>query len=670
MKSTYKPFVFFSLVFLWLILVMGGYFIYHKPFSIQQLGIWLKIAYQLLIGVVILACAGGIGLAILNAIKSSLESPMLQPVGLGLGILGLVYFIISWLFGIRWFLSLLLIGLLLIGFGKWTLYWLRNLIAVSREMIPKNRFSSALAILTFFLLVASCLMAVAPPLAFDALVYHLSLPLTYLQAGKFVYVPENTFWGMPQLGEMLYTLAMSLAGVEAGTILGWMIGSLSLLGISELLKGYLSPDEIWVSLATVLCGTTFVDSLSWGYVDWITFFYGVCVLQAFQDWFCDARLRFLGLSGIYCGFALGTKYTAGILALAGVLVIFFSPKIGEKSVQDGEKSQLSPRILWLVFFGLGCILISLPWWLRNLFVVGQPFYPLLFPAGEMSALRIEFYSGLKPFGTAWTAIFLPITATILGVEGKEGFNANIGPLFLLLAPFSLLFLSEIENAEKRLVKLNLLFALTGWVVWGSGSRLAGYLIQSRLYWAIFPSLAILSGYGYRKLRGVKLQDVRLAFILNNILLLLFALTTLEIFSSMLQKRVLDFVMGQIDSQTYLTHNLGWHFTAMQRTQELNQKTLLLFEPRTFYCLPNCDGDEILDEWYFMSLDASLEPSEVLRRWKSRGYQSVLVFQQGADFVRQYDHRYQDVQWELFDRLRQFLPIAQTFGTAYTLYRLP
>ncbi|MCX8061290.1 MAG: glycosyltransferase family 39 protein [Anaerolineales bacterium] len=666
MKSNSLLYSIFGLIFFWVIFVLGGYYLYHKPFSFQQLLIWIKFGYLLFVGLLILACGGGVGLAILSRFETGSIFSTIQSAGLGLGILGTIYFMLSWIVGVRWWYSLLLIGLILVGFRSWILHWLKNFLRTTHLIIPQNGFSTAMAIVTFFLVVASGFVAAAPPLAFDSLVYHLSLPMVYLQRGKFDYIPENTFWGMPQLGEMLYTFAISISAIEGGQIMGWLIGLLSLLGIAELLREYLSQDQLWVTLTAILCGTTFVESLSWGYVDWMTFFYGVCVIQTLNNWAHTYQLRYLILGGVFCGFALGTKYTAGILILAMMVVLLIFPKISKSSAQSRENSN---QTLSIVLLGLVCFLVSIPWWLKNFFSVGQPFYPLLIPAGEMTAPRIEFYSGLQPFGNEWTAVFLPITATILGVEGKEGFNASIGPLILLFAPFALIYLLERDNREVELVRICILLALTGWVVWGVGSRLAGYLIQSRLYWAIFPSLAILSGFGYRKLCMLKLGNLHLRFVLNNLLFFVFLLTALEIFSSMLQKRALDFFMGHIDSQSYLTHNLGWHFVAMQKVRRLGQKTLLLFEPRNLYCLPRCDGDELLDEWYFASLN-TLEPEEVLRRWKARSYQHVLIFNQGADFVRQKDQRYQERQWELFDQLIPLLSLEQSFGTAYTLYRIP
>lgn len=673
MLSNRRLNILFGLSLLWMIVVLGGYFVYHKPFAPEQVLFWLKALFQTVVGLAVVICSGGLGVKVLSRFIANASSSVIQSLGLGLGLLGSIYLVVAWAGGAGWIWSLLLIGSLVGICKQESLHWLKALAQLARGIAPNSRFSFSLAVLVGYLLVSSWLSAIAPPLAFDSLVYHLSLPMTYLGSGRFGYVADNPFWGMPQLGELLYTMAISLGGIEGAQVLGWMVGVLSLLGIGELLKDTLSREGVWVAFSTVLCGMTFAESLGWGYVDWFTFFWGVCVLHSltFSAGFPEPKALFL--RGVFCGFALGTKYTAGILIVVVFLtVVFSSSKPLPIRVEVRKNTFWNSKPGLIALLSLGCLLAVLPWWVKNWLAVGQPFYPLLFPAGEISAQRIRFYGEVAPFGSWLTSVFLPITATILGVEGKEGFSTSIGPLFLLLAPFSILFIGDMEDDARWMVKLNLLFALSGWLIWGIGSRLAGYLIQTRLYWALFPSLVILSAFGYRNLSSFRLGTVRTKVVLNSMIIVVLILTTVEISSALIQRRTLDLIAGQMDRQTYLKHNLGWHSVALEaiRIREPERATLLLFEPRSLYCLPNCDGDEWLDEWYLASLDPGVKPEAILSRWKEKGYHFVLIFHAGAEFVRQRDERFQKRQWEVFDQLVPMLVEQQTFGQAYTLYSLP
>ncbi len=669
--------IFIGVVF-WMLAVLGGYYVYHKPFSAEQLLVWLQIGYQSAIGGLIVVCGGGIGYQILRKTSSYESSFTILSVGLGLGVLGTFYLVISWLVGIKWYWSFLLLAGIILGFRGSIIHWLHDLIPEIMHLFPQDRYSFVLMILIGFLLVASWLTALAPPIAFDALVYHLSLPVTYLFNGKFIYTPSNTFWGMPQLGEMLYLFAMSIGGLESGALIGWLFGILSLIGLCEIWKGFGSRDtaEMWVSYSALLCGLTFSDSLWWGYVDWIAFFWGVCAIRTLIISLSQSVNRNFLLVGFFCGFALATKYTAGVILIAVVVsvLIFYSTKNYLFETQRiGKTPQSMPsKVLALVFLFVGCLIAFSPWLIKNLIAVNQPFYPLILPSGEMTADRIRFYSGLEPWGNWGTVLLLPLTSTMLGVEGKEGFNASIGPLFLILAPMSILSLRKKENSEKGLLLLAYVFVLTAWIVWGLGSRSSGYLIQTRLYWGIFPAAVILSAIGYRNISTLKFGPIRIGILIRSMVLFVLVLTVIEYFSLFIQRRVLDFVSGQIDRQSYLKHNLGWHYLAMHDIRELDKQksTILLFEPRSLYCVPNCDGDEILDEWYTLSLNASSTIEDILMYWKRKGYQSILIYHKGADFVRQNDHRYYNHQWKLFDELVSRLTVIKNYGEAYSLYELP
>jgi len=96
--------------------------------------------------------------------------------------------------------------------------------------------------------------------------------------------------------------------------------------------------------------------------------------------------------------------------------------------------------------------------------------------------------------------------------------------------------------------------------------------------------------------------------------------------------------------------------------------LMLWEPRSLYCLPKCDPDEILDRWIH---DRYLygDPQDILDRWKSDGYSHVLLHQAGADYIRRADERYTEADWEALEEVLAQLADPVDFGGAYYLYSL-
>ena len=61
---------------------------------------------------------------------------------------------------------------------------------------------------------------------------------------------------------------------------------------------------------------------------------------------------------------------------------------------------------------------------------GNPVYPFFFESGSMNQIRMAVYQGLPAYGNLLDLFFLPIQATIVGVDGSVGYSVSIGPLLL------------------------------------------------------------------------------------------------------------------------------------------------------------------------------------------------------------------------------------------------
>jgi hypothetical protein len=111
------------------------------------------------------------------------------------------------------------------------------------------------------------------------------------------------------------------------------------------------------------------------------------------------------------------------------------------------------------------------------------------------------------------------------------------------------------------------------------------------------------------------------------------------------------VLGLSSSQEYLDHNLGWYAPAMRVIHELpdENRVLLLWEPRSLYCLPACEPDEVLDRWlaerYDRGTGNASGAGEILQSWQLPGYTHRLFHNTGADVVRREDQQhYDEADW--------------------------
>jgi hypothetical protein len=507
-------------------------------------------------------------------------------------------------------------------------------------------------------LLFTLLISLAPPLKFDALVYHLVLPQVYINTGRLTYLPWNAFWGMPQTAEMLFTSAISLAGVESATALGWMFGLITLIGVLGFASERLGFNAGLVAVASLLSGLTIAVSLSWGYVDWLVMLFGICLLISLAQWHEYENKTYLLLAGSFAGFALGTKYTAGVLLLCGIGVVLLVSPLKRSRFEN------------LPFLIIPAGLIALPWWLKNWAATGNPWYPFLFSAGAMDQMRISLYQAQPAWGDWKDFLFLPIRATLLGSEGGIGYGASLGPVFLGLGVLSWIGWSKRNRRQRSVISTASIMAVTGLAVWALLSRFSMLLIQSRLYFGLLPPFAILSAAGFLPFQSRNLAGIRLKRIVGFFILFLLWVNVLEVGVNTVRTGVTQELLGVNTSQEYLADNLGWYVPAMEAIRDLpaGSRVLLLWEPRSFHCMPKCFPDEVLDRWAH-DLHKMNDPYKVLDTWKSQGYTHLLYYRAGADYVRAHDLRYVGEDWKDLDRLLSKLSLSEEFGGVYYLYSL-
>jgi hypothetical protein len=501
--------------------------------------------------------------------------------------------------------------------------------------------------------------ATSPPIKFDALVYHLALPVTYANGGRIPVSANNFFWGMPQATEMLYTWAAALAGVEAAAILGWLSAVTALLGLAGWVRSSFGARPAWAAVSSLLCGFTLTASLGWGYVDWMAFACGLAVLVLLAGWQESGEQRLLLLGGALAGAGLGVKYSAGTLLLGGLAMILWLGR--GRGWRDVGMNAL--------IFGGAALFAFAPWLLKNAAATGNPFYPFFFPTASVSAWRLEFYT-LPPEGGLLAALGLPVLASITGVEGAPGYAASIGPLLLALGMFAWLPRRRTISQRSALIAAVWIGGV-GLFVWIAGGRYSAYLAQSRLHFALFPAFAAFAGAGFAGLDRLNPWSVRLGRVVGALVASVMAFSALELGVYTLRQGAMQRMTGISSREYYLEQNLGWYAPAMQATRQSlppGSQTLMLWEPRWLYCQPGCTPDETLDRWKRDWRDTGgLEA--VIAGWQEEGYTHLLVNHFGADYVRREDRQYTAAEWQALDDLLNRLAAPQDFGGAYRLYAL-
>jgi hypothetical protein len=165
------------------------YYSIHKPITVDHTVGLLTMLYRFLIAALMVGLGGGIGL---RTVKLENLYPLTRislQAGLGLGFLGTGYFLIGVTLGLPFWLSWLLFVGLWVLFHKHIIQWVRQWKGLQELWLESGNFSHTIALLIGLMQLFTLTIALAPPLKYDSLVYHLTLPEAYLNAGQVQYFP-------------------------------------------------------------------------------------------------------------------------------------------------------------------------------------------------------------------------------------------------------------------------------------------------------------------------------------------------------------------------------------------------------------------------------------------------------------------------------------------------
>lgn len=642
-------------VLLWLAFGLAYYYAFHRPFTPQFAVQLARAGRDLLCTGLLFSAAGALGTRLLGALDAAPLARLAVRAALGLGALSFLYLLLGSSIGtqawLAWAALAIVLGLLRRSLASW---W-QDAASLATLWAASGRLGRLLAGLCALIFAGALLVALAPPLAFDALVYHLSLPKLYIANGQVGYLSEIMYWGFPQVVHMLMTWAAAL-GATQGAVVAWGMGLLAALGLLGQLSQQLSARAAWVALAALLSGASLVTALSSAYVDWPGLLMGWGVLFFLELWLRQRQARWALWAGVLCGLAFGSKYTAGIYAPLGGLVFVLAGK---------------PDWRALLRYLAAALVCAAPWLLRNALATGNPFYPLLLPGGEMDAIRLGYYQGFAAQGNWLDALLLPFRATWLGIEGGHignaaGYETSLGPLLLLFGLLALLP-AGVPAAAHSLKRSSVIVALGGLFVWALAGRLTGHLIRSHLYFSLFPAFATLAAFGFENAQSLRLGAVRVGRLAAASTLLALALSALGSSLGLVQRGVLEWWSGALDDQAYRQRNLGLYALVMPALPD-DGRTLMLWETRGWACLPNCEPDEIIDRWPH-DLQVSGSPAAVLARWRAEGYAYVLYYRLGAQFVYADPQHFHTFDLRVVEDTLGSLPVVENFNEDYVLYRL-
>jgi hypothetical protein len=644
-SSARKSQILIAIVLLiWISGLVSAFYIFHKPLSATAMERAVQALVDLLAAMVIAGVAGGLGwrLSAWSA-REGLERFALSG-ALGLGALGLLMLALSALGLATNATVLLLLGALAILTFCDILPWARSF--RTGWKLEGGFAWVCLAFCAFSILLALG-TALAPPVAWDALVYHLRIPQEILSTGSLSFSGDSLFQQMPLQAEMVFTAALALTGRgETAAVVGWWAGALALLGITGTASRMGMRYPI-LAAAILLAGDTFARELGWAYVDWFAALFGWAAIATLSGGTLNGRRLFL--AGLCAGFAASTKYSAASLLAVLILWLFFQ--------RAGWKIRLHHALIACAGFAIVCV----PWALKNIPLCGVPWVCV-------PDWRLRFFSGMPMPGAFWILWIAPVLQTVAGTYGTPLFGMTIGPLLLAFLPGA-----WFRRGEESVFPFGLLWLCGGmyWAITGAGAIFSTTIAQPRLFVALLLPVALLSAHGFDGFFRFRLGQIRVGIIASLFALLTMGVQAIGFSAAWISAGVPAYLAGAMDRTAYRETNTGWYTPAMERlhTEPAGSKVRMLWEPRGYECGSVCLEDASIDEW-FGRMRAGENAERAISVWRRAGITHILINDAGATFERNGRPEYAASDWTELDRLRRLLIIETNFGSAYTLYRLP
>jgi hypothetical protein len=406
--------------------------------------------------------------------------------------------------------------------------------------------------------------------------------------------------------------------------------------------------------------------ISWACADMALVFYAISSLYSLTQYRITKVTSWLNIAAIMAGFAMGIKYTSFVVPLScGLLLLLNRPLL--KAIYSAAQ------------FSVVALIVASPWYIRNAIFMGNPFYPFVFGGRYWDSFLAHWY-GEAGTGIGWNPLqllLLPLNVT-LGNHDITFFDGRIGPLFLILAPFTIWILWKrirhgSDSAETGSLLTIGVFSVISFAAWTFGVINAAGLWQVRLLFSVLLPFAIPTALAWDSLKQLDTSKLRISFLANTLITIVIAVTVFENGYFVLQRNPLAVALGAQTRERYIERVNPSYAALMQLINELpaDARVYLIFEPRSYGLPRTVQADPILynfahDVYLFKTSD------EILKHWKSEGYTHIVVYERGLNVMIESPNSRitPEIQNTLQATLGQLKLLAKTPDKVYSIYEIP
>lgn len=495
------------------------------------------------------------------------------------------------------------------------------------------------------LIISTGILSWVPPVSKDALVHHLAVPKLYLEHGGIYEIPTMPYSYFPMNLDLLYLVPLWLGSDIAAKFIHFAFALL----IAYLLFQYLRRR---LGTLYALFGSLFFLSLPiivklsiTVYVDLGVIFFSTFALLLLFRWMARGfRWKYLVLSGIFCGLAMGTKYSGLVtFAVLGLLVPFLCAR--------DEKDRGAPMIRPVscgILFLLTALVVFSPWMIRNSLWKNNPVYPLYhsvfkkqqvvkkgtisvvgkknFPRQSKSSL---FTYRKSVYGERWWEMaLLPVRIFFQGEDGNPRFfDGKLNPFLLLLSFFAFYPGRKDPPEWLREKKILLGYAILFFVFAFFTSAL-----RIRYISPIIPPLVILSTFGLRNLMETIRKMKGPGYVAYGVVLILPALAlglnAHYMVGQFNHVKPFGYITGKVDRDEYISRYRREYpviqFANMSTPRDA--KILFLFlGKRGYYCdreyVPDTEGQV---RSLYRNIRGAKSPEDIWLQLKGQGITHLIM----------------------------------------------
>jgi len=473
-----------------------------------------------------------------------------------------------------------------------------------------STFEMVLAGLLWFLVILAFSFFLRPPVHYDSLEYHLSVPAEMIKNNALLYFPHDVHSNFPLYGEMLYLISLLISGWKLANLVNFIFFPLLIASLYVFVRNSSGRPAALIAAAIFASTYTVLGIATHPLVDLEFAFFTLGSFIVLILWLQEGKEKYLHLSALLTGIALGIKYTAFIFTIPlNLLFLAIFAFI--------RKDRLYPSFIKVMLYLVIVIAVASPWLIRNFINTGDPVFPTASRYlghgswTEEQGKLLKKAANASPLDMGEIAKF-PYR---MSFSSKDfGSFSWVGPVYLIFLP--LIFLYRKERIDYILILYSMLYFL----LWAFSFNMMRFAVP------LMGALSILAGRAVQKYIFVQKSHFLKQVVLLSVVCAVVFNITYFVARETDTADGLKSVFGNVTEGDFLAEQLSYYGAIEFYNGIAGEDSRILFigETRTFYCEGRAVWSSAYDENPIVPIvKKSSSRAEIEKNLRAQGFTHIL-----------------------------------------------